>query len=75
MGGRKRSGASVVEPESNYFKHAADRATILVGWEHAHIEQAVKFLFETMYQDPDAAKQVPAWSFEDYDLNAHGRAR
>jgi hypothetical protein len=58
---------ALLNRESDYFKHAANGATILVGWEHAHIEKAVKYLFETMYQDPDAAKEVPAWSFEDYD--------
>jgi hypothetical protein len=53
--------------ESPYFKHADSGATILVGWEHAHIEKAVKYLLATMYRSPDAAQKVPAWSFEDYD--------
>lgn len=49
-----------------YFEHA-DGAAILVGWEHAHIEKAVKYLVGTMYADPKTASMIPAWSFEDYD--------
>ncbi len=52
---------------SPYFSRAEHGATILVGWEHAHIEKAVKYLLSGMYRNPAAAAQVPAWSFEDYD--------
>ncbi|WP_028456480.1 hypothetical protein [Chitinilyticum litopenaei] len=52
---------------SPYFSRAEKGGTILVGWEHAHIEKAVKYLLAGMYRNPAAAAQVPAWSFEDYD--------
>lgn len=52
---------------SPHFKHPESGSTILVGWEHAHIEKAVKYLLTSMYQNAGAAAQVPAWGFEDYD--------
>ncbi|KAF0813691.1 hypothetical protein IGB42_02044 [Andreprevotia sp. IGB-42] len=58
---------SLFNRESPYFKHPDSGASILVGWEHAHIQKAVQYLLETMYRNPEAAKQLPAWSFEDYD--------
>ncbi|SMC20402.1 hypothetical protein SAMN02745857_00939 [Andreprevotia lacus DSM 23236] len=58
---------SLFNRDSPYFRHAASGNSILVGWEHAHIEKAVKYLFTTIYQNPQAASQIPAWSFDDYD--------
>ncbi|MEN1833953.1 hypothetical protein AAIM60_13790 [Pseudomonas lijiangensis] len=52
---------------SPHFSRAEHGSAILVGWEHANIEKAVKYLLTDMYRNPDAAAQVPAWSFEDYD--------
>lgn len=52
---------------SPYFQHSASGATILVGWEHGNIEKAVKILFASVYKNPQAAAQLPAWSYTDYD--------
>ena len=52
---------------SPYFSRAAQGGTVLVGWEHAHIEKAVQYLLTGMYRNPAAAAQVPPWSFDDYD--------
>ena len=52
---------------SPYFHHPSSGAIILVGWEHAHIEKAVKYLLTSMYGDPKAARQLPQWTFGDYD--------
>lgn len=53
--------------ESPYFKRPTRESSILVAWEHDHIEQAVRYLLATIYKNPTAAAQTPAWSYEDYD--------
>lgn len=58
---------ALFNPRSPYFKHKRSGSVILVGWEHGNIEKAVKYLVKVMYGDPSAAKQVPDWSFHDYD--------
>ncbi|WP_145964269.1 hypothetical protein [Chromobacterium phragmitis] len=58
---------ALFDRDSPYFKRPAAGSAILVGWEHAHIEKAVKYLFGVVYQDPKAAARIPAWSYEDYD--------
>lgn len=52
---------------SAYFPHAASNSQILVAWEHDHIVKAVQYVLRTLYHDPKAAEQLPAWSFQDYD--------
>jgi hypothetical protein len=58
---------ALFDRDSRYFQHPASGSSILVGWEHGNIESAVKYLLTTIYQNPAAAKQVPAWSYGDYD--------
>jgi hypothetical protein len=58
---------SLINRNSPYFQRKDVAASILVGWEHAHIEQAVQYLFGTLYQAPQTAAKVPAWSYTDYD--------
>ncbi|GAB6040357.1 hypothetical protein [Endothiovibrio diazotrophicus] len=57
---------SLFDATSPYFPHG-DGQTILVGWEHDHIVAAVTDLVQTLYQNPTAAKKLPAWPFNDYD--------
>lgn len=52
---------------SPYAKDPKDGGLILVGWEHDHIVTAVTDVFQDLYQNPQAAKQLPPWSFTDYD--------
>jgi hypothetical protein len=58
---------ALFNPEAPYFQHRKSGASILVGWEHVHIEKAVKYLLETLYKNKKAADKLPEWSFEDYD--------
>lgn len=53
--------------ESPYFPHRKSDTSILVGWEHVHIEAAVKYALGTLYRDSKAAAKVPSWNFQDYD--------
>jgi len=59
--------AALFTQNSPYSKKEFDHSTILVAWEHVHIEQAIKYLFGAIYGDVKAANQVPAWSYTDYD--------
>jgi hypothetical protein len=58
---------ALFDQNSRYFKHPASGSSILVGWEHANIEKAVKYLLKTLYENPTAASEVPAWDYRDYD--------
>ncbi len=58
---------ALFDQDSYYFKHPASGSSILVGWEHDHIEKAVKYLLASVYQNPEVAAKVPAWNFDDYD--------
>ncbi len=53
--------------ESPYFQGRKAGASILVPWEHVHIEASVKYLLGTLYKDSKAASNIPTWSFQDYD--------
>jgi len=53
--------------QSPYLAQLKGDSSILVGWEHDHIQKAVHYLLETMYQNPAAAKALPNWGFDDYD--------
>ena len=59
--------ASLFTRNTPYSKPAFDKALTLVAWEHEHIDQAVQYLIGTLYNAPDKAKQLPPWSFTDYD--------
>ena len=41
--------------------------TVLVAWEHGNIKAAIHFLLQNIYNDPNAANQLPHWSDTDYD--------
>lgn len=52
---------------SPYSSKKFNHSTMLVAWEHVHIEAAIQYLFATIYDNPEAAKKVPSWSYTDYD--------
>lgn len=56
---------------STYSDAAFNQSKTLVAWEHGNIVDAVKYLFAQVYQNPAAAKQLPDWSFTDYDSIWH----
>ena len=59
--------AALFTQNSPFSKAKYDNAKGLVAWEHAHIEKAVRYLIGTIYQRPDALKDLPQWSYTDYD--------
>lgn len=59
--------ASLFTGNSPYSDAAFDKSTTLVAWEHGNIEAAVRYLIAVLYQNPDAAKALPGWSYTDYD--------
>lgn len=59
--------ASLFTRNTPYSDAAFNKSSTLVAWEHEHIEKAVQYLFDTLYDNREAAKKIPAWSFTDYD--------
>ncbi|TXT39724.1 MAG: hypothetical protein FD135_1966 [Comamonadaceae bacterium] len=59
--------ASLFTQNTPYSSQAFNQATTLVAWEHEHIQEAFQYLFNTLYQNPEAAQKIPQWSFTDYD--------
>ena len=59
--------ASLFTKNTPYSEKAFDHAVTLVSWEHGNIENAVKYLIGVLYGNPEAAKKIPEWSFDDYD--------
>ncbi|HQT26276.1 MAG TPA: hypothetical protein PLK99_06725 [Burkholderiales bacterium] len=59
--------ASLFTRNTVYSEKAFDHAVTLVAWEHRNIESAVRYLIHTLYRDPEAAKGIPEWAFDDYD--------
>lgn len=41
--------------------------TILVSWEHGNINDAIDYLFGSIYNSSTLENQVPQWGFNDYD--------
>ncbi len=52
---------------TTYSQAKYNQSTVLVAWEHGNIENAVKYLFGTVYNNPSAVASLPSWSFTDYD--------
>jgi hypothetical protein len=59
--------ASLFTQNTPYSSAAFNNATTLVAWEHGNIENAIQYLFGTLYENPKAEQKIPAWSFTDYD--------
>lgn len=59
--------ASLFTKNTPYSSKAFNNSVTLVAWEHGNIEKAVHYLIGVIYDDPKAEKQIPAWSFTDYD--------
>jgi len=59
--------ASLFTKNTPYSSETFNTSTTLVAWEHEHIEKAIQYLFNAIYDNPEAAKKIPAWSFTDYD--------
>ncbi|MDQ3287086.1 MAG: hypothetical protein M3Q42_02285 [Pseudomonadota bacterium] len=58
---------ALFDRNSPYLQRPASGQTLLVGWEHDHIEKAVRYLLANVYRDPAAAARLPSWSYTDYD--------
>lgn len=59
--------AALFTQGTTYSNPAYNDGITLVAWEHGNIVNAVKYLFQTVYNNPKAARDLPPWSFTDYD--------